>query len=107
MISKGQVEQSSLTIIEGNTFKELRATLNEEPTLHHDSASLSDAEILKRIGADERLAEGLFFPDTYNYDKGSSDIAVLKRAYQLMQRNLQENWKKRDSNLPFETPYQA
>ena len=107
MISKGQVEQSSLTIIEGNTFKQLRATVNAEPTLRHDSASLSEAEILTRIGASEKMAEGLFFPDTYNFDKGSSDIMVLKRAYQLMQRNLQENWKKRDANLPFETPYQA
>ncbi|HLP99247.1 MAG TPA: endolytic transglycosylase MltG [Sideroxyarcus sp.] len=107
IISKGQVEQSSLTIIEGSTFKQLRETLNAEPTLRHDSANLSEAELLKRIGASETRAEGLFFPDTYNYDKGSSDIAVLKRAYQLMQRQLQENWKKRDANLPFDTPYEA
>jgi UPF0755 protein len=107
MISKGQVEHSSLTIIEGSTFKELRESLNAESTLHHDSASLSDAEILKRIGVTEPAAEGLFFPDTYNYDKGSSDIVVLKRAYQLMQRNLQENWKKRDPDLPFASPYEA
>lgn len=107
MISQGQVEQSSLTIIEGSTFKQLRSALNEEPTLRHDSASLSDIEILKRIGASETSAEGLFFPDTYNYDKGSSDIMVLKRAYQLMQRYLQENWKKRDANLPLDTPYKA
>jgi UPF0755 protein len=107
MISKGQVEQSSLTIIEGSTFNELRVALNEDPTLHHDSAALSDAEILKRIGASESAAEGLFFPDTYNYDKGSSDLIVLKRAYQLMQRYLQENWKKRDADLPFDSPYEA
>jgi UPF0755 protein len=107
MISKGQVEQSSLTIIEGSTFNELRVELNEDPTLRHDSAALSDAEILKRIGASESAAEGLFFPDTYNYDKGSSDLIVLKRAYQLMQRYLQENWKKRDADLPFDSPYEA
>ena len=107
MISKGQVEHSSLTIIEGSTFKELREILNAESTLRHDSHALSDSELLKRIGASEPFAEGLFFPDTYNYDRGSSDIVVLKRAYQLMQRNLQENWKKRDADLPFETPYQA
>src|SRR5512135_2208901 len=107
MISKGQVEQSSITLIEGNTFKEMREVLNADPTLRHDSAKMSDAEILKQIGADERAAEGLFFPDTYNYVKGSSDIKLLKRAYQLMQRNLQESWKKRDANLPFDTPYEA
>jgi len=107
MISKGQVEQSSLTIIEGSTFNELRAAVNEESTLRHDSVALTDAEILKRIGAAETKAEGLFFPDTYNYASGSSDLMVFKRAYQLMQRNLQENWKKRDPDLPLETPYQA
>ncbi len=107
MISKGQIEHSSMTIIEGTTFKELRATLNEESTLHHDSTTLTDSEILKRIGATESAPEGLFFPDTYNYSTGSSDIIVLKRAYQLMQHNLHENWKKRDADLPFDTPYQA
>lgn len=107
MISKGQVEQSSMTIIEGSTFKELRSKLNSDSTLRHDSQQLSDAEILKRIGATETVAEGLFFPDTYNYANGSSDLKVLKRAYQLMQRNLQDSWKKRDPDLPFETPYQA
>jgi len=107
MISKGQIAQSSLTIIEGTTFKQLRNTLNADPTLRHDSAPLSDVELLKRIGATESAPEGLFFPDTYNYDKGSSDIVVLKRAYQLMQRHLQDNWDKRDANLPFDTPYQA
>ncbi|MDO8926531.1 MAG: endolytic transglycosylase MltG [Sideroxyarcus sp.] len=107
MISKGRVEQSSLTIIEGTTFRQLRAVLNGDPTLRHDSAPLSDEDILKRIGASETSAEGLFFPDTYNYDKGSSDLVVLQRAYQLMQRQLQESWKNRDAGLPFDTPYQA
>ena len=107
IISKGRVEQSSLTIIEGSTFKQLRAAMNADPTLRHDSKPLSDAEILKRIGASETVAEGLFFPDTYNYDRGSSDLIVLKRAYQLMQRQLQDSWQKRDADLPFNTPYEA
>lgn len=107
IISKGQVEQGSVTIIEGITFKQLREVLNADPGLRHDSAALSEAEVLKRIEASEKHAEGLFFPDTYNFDKGSSDLIVLKRAYQLMQKQLQENWKKREQGLPFETPYQA
>jgi UPF0755 protein len=107
IISKGRVEQSSLTIIEGSTFKQLRAAMNADPTLRHDSKPLSDAEILKRIGASETVAEGLFFPDTYNYDRGSSDLIVLRRAYQLMQRQLQDSWQKRDTDLPFNTPYEA
>jgi len=107
MISKGRVEQSSLSIIEGWTFKQLRAALNRSATLRHDSKSLTEQEIMKRIGAREKEAEGLFFPDTYNFSSGSSDILVLKRAYQLMQKNLRDSWKYRTANLPFKTKYQA
>jgi UPF0755 protein len=107
MISKGQVAQSSLTIIEGSTFKDLRKLLNQDPTLRHDSAALTDEDILARIGATDKRVEGMFFPDTYNFARGSSDLVVLKRAYQLMQRKLQEVWKNRASGLPFKTPYQA
>ena len=107
IISSGRTEQSQITIIEGSTFKELRAILDAHPSLSHDSFRLSESEVLQRIGATEQDAEGLFFPDTYNFSSGSSDIIVLKRAYQTMQRHLQENWAKRDTNLPFETAYQA
>jgi len=107
MISKGRVEQSEITIVEGHTFIQLRQSLNALPTLSHDTVGLSDEEIMNRIGASEKLAEGLFFPDTYNFATGSSDLSVLKRAYQLMQRRLQENWNKRDPNLPLSTPYEA
>ena len=107
MVSKGRVAQSDLTIIEGWTFKQFRDALNAAPKLRHDSATLSNAEILQRIGATEKHPEGLFFPDTYIFPSGSSDLALLKRAYQTMQRHLQESWLARDKNLPLETPYQA
>lgn len=107
MISKGRVEQSELTIVEGTTFAQLRQNLNASTSLRHDTAVLSDNDILARIGATEKHAEGLFFPDTYNFATGSSDLSVLKRAYQLMQRHLLENWDKREPNLPFITPYDA
>lgn len=107
IISSGRTEQSQLTIVEGLTFKELRTLLNAHAGLRHDSAALSEAEILQSIGASETFAEGLFFPDTYNFSSGSSDLLVLKRAYQTMQKHLLTNWEKRDAGLPLETPYQA
>jgi UPF0755 protein len=107
IISSGRTEQSQITIIEGDTFNQLRAQINAHPGLRHDSALLSESEVLRRIGATEQVAEGLFFPDTYNFASGSSDLAVLKRAYQTMQRHLQETWQTRDTDLPFESPYQA
>ena len=55
----------------------------------------------------ENHLEGLFFPDTYYFASGASDLALLKRAYQTMQKHLQENWQTRESGLPLDSPYQA
>jgi UPF0755 protein len=107
MVSKGRVAQSDLTIIEGWTFKEFRDAMNSAPKLRHDSALLSDSEIMQRIGAAESHPEGLFFPDTYIFPSGSSDLALIKRAYHTMQKHLQENWQARDKDLPLATPYEA
>jgi len=107
ILNKGLVAQSDLTIIEGWTFKQFRQALNAAPKIRHDSLLLSDAEIMQKIGAAERHPEGLFFPDTYNFPAGSSDLALIKRAYQTMQKHLQDNWQRRDNNLPLESPYQA
>jgi UPF0755 protein len=107
IISSGRTEQSHLTFVEGQTFKEIRYILNTHPSLRHDSAEMSESEILQKIGASETFAEGLFFPDTYNFSSGSSDLLVLKRAYQTMQKHLLTNWEIRDSGLPLDSPYQA
>jgi UPF0755 protein len=81
--------------------------MDASPTVRHDSTKLTETEILQRIGAIEKQAEGLFFPDTYNYASGSSDLVILKRAYQTMQRHLQECWKIRATDLPLSSPYEA
>ncbi|OGS92042.1 MAG: aminodeoxychorismate lyase [Gallionellales bacterium GWA2_60_18] len=107
VLAKGEVIQQQVSVIEGWTFAQLRAALDAEATLAHDSKGLSDAEILQRIGATENHPEGLFFPDTYNFAAGSSDLAVFKRAYQAMQQHLQDAWATRAANLPLQTPYQA
>ncbi|MBI5436930.1 MAG: endolytic transglycosylase MltG [Nitrosomonadales bacterium] len=107
ILTKGQVAQSELSIIEGWTFSQFRAALNANPAIRHDSATLSEAEILQRLGAPENHVEGLFFPDTYYFASGASDLALLKRAYQTMQRHLQENWQTREPGLPLGSPYQS
>ncbi|BBE51315.1 Endolytic murein transglycosylase [Ferriphaselus amnicola] len=107
MLSNGEVSMAQLSVIEGWSFRQLRTALNASPDVVHDSVNLSEAEILRRIGASETQAEGLFFPDTYLFSKGESDLAVLKQAYQAMQRNLSEQWETREQGLPFDMPYQA
>ncbi|MDP4030521.1 MAG: endolytic transglycosylase MltG [Gallionella sp.] len=107
IFTKGDVSQNQVSVIEGWTFKQLRAALNTSPDIAHDTLNLSDAEILQRIGATETHPEGLFFPDTYYFAAGSSDLAIIKRAYRVMQQRLQEAWAGRDAGLPLQTPYQA
>ena len=107
MISKGEVSQRQVSVIEGWTFNQLREALNANPDISHDTQHLTNAEILQRIGAAESHPEGLFFPDTYYFAAGSSDLVIFKRAYQTMQKHLQQAWLARASDLPLQTPYQA
>lgn len=62
---------------------------------------------MKRIGATEAVAEGLFFPDTYLFAKNSSDTEILARAYRAMKRHIEREWQQRASNLPYRSPYEA
>jgi UPF0755 protein len=106
-LTAGDVTQSSIVFIEGWTFREMREALAQSPDVQHDSNALSDTDIMQRIGAAGELPEGRFFPDTYLFAKGASDIAVLRRAYRAMQRNLAGAWDSREQNLPYTTPYEA
>ena len=106
-LTRGDVTQAEVRLIEGWTFAQFRAALDASPDLRHDTAGLDDTEVLGRLQAAEPHPEGLFFPDTYLFAKGASDIAVLRRAYRAMQRHLAEEWEKRDENAPYRSPYEA
>lgn len=106
-LTSGDVTQAELTLIEGWTFRQFRAALEANPALRGDSKGLRDAEILKRLDAAETHPEGLFFPDTYLFSKGSSDIDVLRRAYGSMRRHLANEWEARDPKAPYKSAYEA
>jgi UPF0755 protein len=106
-LTSGDVTQAEIVLVEGLTFRELRATLDSNPDLRHDSGRLNDTELLLRIGAVERHPEGLFFPDTYLFAKQSSDLDILRRAYRSMRKQLAAVWGKRDIALPYASPYEA
>lgn len=111
-IARGDVNEYVATVIEGWTFQKMRNELDGNPALKHDTAGMTDTDLLKAIGVPDDVsakatAEGLFFPDTYLFDKDTSDLAVYKRAYNLMQLRLNEAWNTRAQGLPFKTPYDA
>jgi UPF0755 protein len=105
-LTRGDVLQGEVVLVEGKTFRQFRAALNENPDLLHDSQKLSDQEVLTRLGATERHPEGLFYPDTYVFNKGSSDLDVLRRAYKSMQPRLAAAWERRDTSVPLKSPYE-
>jgi len=100
-LTAGDVTQTEVVIVEGKTFRELRAKLAAHPEVKQDSAGMSDGELLQRIGAVETHAEGRFFPDTYLFAKQASDLAIYRRAYQAMQKRLATAWDKRDPGVPY------
>ncbi|MGY6128602.1 endolytic transglycosylase MltG (plasmid) [Paraburkholderia strydomiana] len=109
-IARGDVNEYVATVIEGWTFRRMRQELDANPALRHDSAGMNDAQLMSAIGAPEASignGEGLFFPDTYLFDKNTSDLDVYRRAYRLMRTRLDEAWVARSPDLPYKTPYDA
>ncbi|WP_233851984.1 endolytic transglycosylase MltG [Paraburkholderia sp. HD33-4] len=109
-IARGDVNEYVATVIEGWTFKHMRAELDANPALKHDTLGMSDADLMSAIGAPEASignGEGLFFPDTYLFDKGTSDLDIYRRSYRLMRVRLDEAWLARAPNLPYKSPYDA
>ena len=107
MLRAGDVLREKITIVEGITFREMRALLAASPELRQDSAQMSAQQLLQAIGATEEHPEGLFAPDTYLYDAGSSDIDLWRQAYRAQADVLQAAWASRAGNLPYESPYEA
>ncbi|MFJ4292042.1 endolytic transglycosylase MltG [Cupriavidus sp. NPDC089707] len=104
---RGEVTHYVVTVIEGWEFRKMRAAVDASPALRHDTRDMSDAELMKAIGAAETSPEGLFFPDTYLFARGSSDIDLYKHAYRAMQRRLNEAWNARAPDLPYKSQYEA
>lgn len=95
------------TIIPGWGFKELVNALLQEPHLIHTLENLSPKQLMQILGKPGLLPEGWFYPDTYYYLQGDSDVSLLKRAFKAMEEKLTRMWQNREVGLPYKTPYQA
>jgi len=106
-LRRGEVLRERLTVVEGSTFAEMRAALAAHPELRPDSAKMTDAEILRTVGAEESHPEGLFAPETYVFYPGSSDLEILRQAFRAQRTILQKAWESRTEGLPYRTAYEA
>jgi len=104
---RGEEALRAVTLVEGWTFSQVRAALAKAEQLKPESKGLPDYMVMKVLGRPGLHPEGRFFPDTYTYAKGSSDLAVLRRAMRAMDKNLEVVWRQRLPDAPLKTPEQA
>ena len=62
---------------------------------------------MARIGHPKAYPEGRFFPDTYKYVRGMSDVELLQQAYARLEEVLASEWSERAASAPYSEPYQA
>jgi UPF0755 protein len=106
-LARGEESLRALTLVEGWNWRQFRAALAKADQLKPDTAKLSDADLMKLLGREGVMPEGRFFPDTYTYSKGSSDVKVLQRALRAMDKRLAQAWSLRAPQSLLKTPEEA
>lgn len=106
-LARGDEALRAVTLIEGWTFRQFRAAIAREPDLKHDTEALTDEALMRLLGRDGQHPEGRFFPDTYTFSKGSSDLSVYRRALRAMDQHLAAAWGQRSPQAQATTPEQA
>jgi UPF0755 protein len=106
-LTQGDVTQAAITIVEGTTFADLKTQLRSNPNVAKQVIDLPDDALLAKLRIEASHPEGQFFPDTYFFATGSSDLALLRRAHRSLVERLDASWAKRAADAPFSTPYEA
>ncbi len=106
-LARGEESLRAVTLVEGWTFRQVRAALAREDQLKPDTLKLGDDAVMALVGRSGLPPEGRFFPDTYTYAKGSSDVAVFKRALKAMDKRLAAAWSQRLPSAVASTPDEA
>ena len=106
-LARGEEALRALTLVEGWNWRQVRQALAKEEQLKHDAAALTDEALMAQLGRPGVAPEGRFFPDTYTYAKGSSDIALLRRAMHAMDRHLEAAWAQRAADTPLKSADEA
>lgn len=104
---RGEVVQYSLTLVEGWNFRQVRSALAKHEKIVQSLSGLSDSEVMDKLGHPGVFPEGRFFPDTYRFVRGMTDVEFLKKAYNRLDDVLAQEWSKRTADAPYTDPYQA
>lgn len=107
LLISGKVIQHPFTIVEGWNFETMMQAIQQAPELKQTLVGLTAKEIMAKLGQPDKHPEGRFYPDTYYFPLGTTDLAFLQRAYNTMEAKLKNAWEKRSHALHLESPYQA
>ncbi|MCF8172092.1 MAG: endolytic transglycosylase MltG [Candidatus Methylopumilus sp.] len=105
----GDVTARQITLVEGWNLRQIRAALSAHPDIKQTLSQVSDADLLKRVNTlgQATTLEGLFFPDTYIFPIGTTDVELLERAARTQQKILDRAWAARAPNSVLKSPYEA
>lgn len=107
LFASGKTRQYSITFPEGWSFKKMFQAIQDNPHLQHTLTHVEFKDVMAHIGSNQTHPEGLFFPDTYLFEKNTSDLDLLRLAYKKMEKVLDHEWQQRDAQTPLQSPYQA
>jgi UPF0755 protein len=105
-MARGDSVKLGVTLVEGWTFAQFKAAIDAQPELKKEAKAWSSKQLLSKLDAKEAHPEGLFFPDTYIYEPGDSDLLIYQKAYRAMQVHLNDAWGKRHEGSPIKSPYE-
>ena len=104
---RGNTIKESLTIIEGWTFLQMRAEIAKQKWLKQESANLPVEQLLEKVAPGFPHPEGIFYPSTYVFERGTSDLTIYQQAHQQLMKKLKQSWANRSADLPYDNPYEA
>lgn len=103
----GKTADYTITLIEGWNFKQMMTKIEAHPILVHSLDGLSGKDIMQKLGHTGEHPEGRFFPDTYRFPRGTTDLELLQRAYASMSKRLEKIWSARAQDIALKSPYEA
>ena len=106
-LARGDVVIFEMLFVEGTTLRQWLAQLAAHPKVRQTLPGRSDAELRALFGTGEQPLEGWFFPDTYRFAPGTSDVDILRRAHAVMKKRVVDAWALREAGTPLKTPYEA
>jgi UPF0755 protein len=104
-MARGDSIKESIAFVPGTPIWQLRQIVDSHPAIQHQTKGLSSAAFSKAVGLSHVNAEGLFYPDTYVFDPGESDLVIYRRAADAMQKNQAKAWSNAPNASPLKTPY--